>query len=154
PGRDDELTFRFGQDAGVTVMSSLAFVSWPVGEINRTVWLVERLGERTSKLTHANTLALGAMRLSLLALMRGDRRRARTNVSELVRIVREHDLPMFRAYCEFLEGWATADSGSLADGLKVMRRGVRNLREQNVLVYDGIIKTVLAGAEALAGDLD
>jgi predicted ATPase len=153
PGRDDELAFRFGNDAGVAAMSGLAFVSWPVGEIDRAVWLVDRLNERIANLTHVNTLALGAMRAALLALMRADRRRARTNASELVRIVREHDLPMFRAFCEFLEGWATADAGSLADGLEIMRRGVRSLREQNVLLFDGLFKIALAEAEFRAGDI-
>jgi hypothetical protein len=35
------------------------------------------------------------------ALMLGDRSRARTSVSELTRIVREHDLPLFRAFESF-----------------------------------------------------
>ena len=35
-----------------------------------------------------------------------------------------------------------------------MRRGVEILREQNVLVFDGLFKIALAEAEARAGDPD
>ncbi|HZZ26027.1 MAG TPA: hypothetical protein VFE60_27295 [Roseiarcus sp.] len=90
----------------------------------------------------------------MFALMRRDYMRARTSISELTRIVREHDLPLFRAFDEFLEGWATADAGSPADGLDGMRRGVDSLRAQNILFFDGLVKIALAKTEAEAGDLD
>ena len=35
-----------------------------------------------------------------------------------------------------------------------MRRGVELLREQNVLMFDGLLKIALAEAEARAGDPD
>jgi predicted ATPase len=154
PGRDDELAFRFGMDPGVPPMAYLAFVQWSVGEIDRALPLVEQMRKRLSGLTHANTRALGAMHASMFELMRGDRSRACTNALELARVVREYDLRLFRAFGEFLEGWVTADSGALADGLESMRRGAENLREQNALVFDGLIKITLSEAEARAGDLE
>ena len=86
--------------------------------------------------------------------MRGDRSRARANALELARIVHDYDLRLFRAFGEFLEGWATADGGALSDGLEGMRRGAESLREQNSLVFDGLIKIALSEAEARAGDLE
>jgi predicted ATPase len=154
PGRDDDLAFRFGIDPSVPTMVHLAFVLWSLGEIDQAVYLVERMNTRIADLTHANTLALGAMHASVFELMRGDGSRARTNAHELVRIVREHDLRLFRAFGEFLEGWATADGGALSDGLEGMRRGAESLREQNSLVFDGLIKIALSEAEAGAGDLE
>jgi predicted ATPase len=155
PGRDDDLAFRFGVDRGVAPMSFLAFVLWSLGELDQAVSLVERMNARMADLTHANTLALGAMHASMFELMRGDRSRARTNAIELVRIVIEHeDLHLFRAFGEFLEGWVTADSGALAEGLENMRRGAESLREQNVLVFDGLIKIALSETETRAGDLE
>jgi predicted ATPase len=59
---------------------------------------------------------------------------------------------LFRAFDEFLEGWATADAGSPADGLDGMRRGVDSLRAQNILIFDGLVKVALAKTEAEAGD--
>jgi predicted ATPase len=110
--------------------------------------------ERIDSLSHANTLALGTMHASMFALMRGDHSRLRTCALELVRIVREHDLRLFRAFGEFLEGWAAADVGALTDGLEGMRRGVESLRKQNALVFDGLIKIALSEGEARAGDLE
>jgi predicted ATPase len=61
---------------------------------------------------------------------------------------------MFRAFGVFLEGFATAASGEIGRGLSDMRRGVELLREQNVLWFEGLLKIVLAGAEAQASDPD
>ena len=128
PGRDDDLAFRFGQDTGVVAMTLLALALWPLGEVDRAISLIDRMQTRMADLTHVGTLALGRMQAAMFELMRGDHTRARTNVSELARIVREDDLALFRAFGEFLGGWATADAGSSADELDGMRRGVDNLR--------------------------
>ena len=154
PGRDDELAFRFGMDPGVPAMAYLAFVLWSLGEIDHALPLVERMRERVSGLTHANIRALRAMHASMFELMCGDGSRARSSALELARIVGEYDLRLFRAFGEFLEGWVTADSGAVADGLEAMRRGAESLREQNALVFDGLIKIALSEAEARAGDLE
>ena len=152
PGRDDNLAVRFPPDPGVASMIYLAFASWALGEAGRAVSFVKRMEARMAEFSHAPTLALGRVLEAFFSLMRGDRPRARTSVSELALIVRDHDLPVFRAFGEFLVGWATIDGGALADGLEAMRRGAESLRRQNVVVYDGLVKIALAEAEARAGD--
>ena len=154
PGRDDDLAFRFGQDPGVAAMAYLAIASWPLGEVDRAISLIDRMQTRMADLTHVGTLAFGRMHAALFELMRGDHARAAPNAFELARLAREHDLPMWRAFGVFLEGWATAASGALGGGLEDMRRGVELLREQNVLMFDGLLKIALAEAEARAGDPD
>ena len=84
--------------------------------------------------------------------MRGDAARAAPNAFELARLAREHDLPLWRAFGVSLEGWASAASGAVGSGLEGMRRGAALLREQNVLIFDGLLKIALAEAEARAGD--
>ena len=152
PGRDDDLAVRFPPDPGVGSMIYLAFASWALGEAGRAVSFVERMTTRIAGLSHAPTLALGAALAAFFALMRRDRPCARTSVSELAGIVRDHDLPLFHAFGEFLDGWATADGGALADEIEAMRRGAESLRRQNAVVFDGLIKIALAEAEARAGD--
>ena len=153
-GRDDDLAYRFGMDPGVPAMAYLGLTLWSLGEIDRAVSLVECARERAKGLTHAHTLALGTMHAAMFELMRRDRLRARTDVSNLARILRKHDLRLFRAFSEFLEGWATADSGALAEGLEGMRHGVESLREQNTVLFDELIKIALAEAEAGADGAD
>ena len=154
PGRDDDLAFRFGQDPGVAAMACLAFASWPLGEVDRAISLIDRMQTRIAGLTHVGTLAFGRLYAAIFELMRGDHARAAPNAFELARIAREHDLHMYRAFGVFLEGWATAAIGAPGGGLEGMRRGVDLLREQNVLFFDGLLKIALAEAEARAGDPD
>ena len=152
PGRDDDLAVRFPPDPGAAAMIYLAFASWALGEFGQAASLIGRMRTRVEGLSHATTLAHATALTAFFALMRGDRSQAGTSVSELAQIVRDHELPLFRAIGEFLVGWADAEGGSLAEGLAAMRRGVENLREQNAVVFDGIIKIALAEAEARAGD--
>ena len=154
PGRDDDLAFRFGPDPGVAAMAYLAFASWPLGEVDRAISLIDRMQTRIADLTHVGTLALGRMLAALFELMRGDHACAAPNAFELARLAREHELPMWRAFGLFLGGWAIAANGAIASGLEDMRRGVELLREQNVLLFDGLLKIALAEAETKAGSSD
>ncbi len=154
PGRDDDLAFRFGQDAGVAAMLYLAFVLWPLGELARARSLIEGAHTRIASVTHIGTRALGKTQVAHLELMRGDLSRAAPNAHELAGLAREHDLPLWRAWGVFLEGVAKAQSGEPGGGLADMRRGAELLREQNFLLLDGLSKIALAEAEARAGDVD
>ena len=53
PGRDDDLAFRFGHDAGVARWFSLAATSWPLGEVDRAISLIDRCrrGSRASPMS-------------------------------------------------------------------------------------------------------
>ena len=150
PGRDDDVTYRLGVDAGVAAMALLAFAAWPLGEVDRAISLIDRMTARAATLANANTRAFGAAFVCLFELLRGGISRAAPNAVELGRIAREHDLPMWRAFALFFERPTTGESGALED----MRRGVELLREQNVLLFDGLLKIALAEAEARAGDPD
>jgi predicted ATPase len=132
-------------------MLYLALTLWPLGDIGRAVALVREAEARSAVLTHVGTRAFMKSQATMFELMRGDLSRAALNAIELARLAREHDLPMWRANAVFLEGLASAQSGS-AGGLEDMRRGIALLREHNVLIFDGLIKTALAEAEAHAGD--
>ena len=152
PGRDDDLAFRFGADPGTAVMACLAITSWPLGEVDRALSLIDRTQTRMAGLIHVGTLASGRMQAALFELMRGDQAHVAPNAFELARLAREHELTMYGAFGAFLEGWATAAGGASGGGLEEMRRGVEQLREQNIVFADGLLKIALAEAEARAGD--
>ncbi len=154
PGRDDDLAFRFGQDAGVAAMCYLAIASWPLGNVRRAVSLVDSAHERLASVAHIGTHPYAKLHAAMFELMRGDRARAAQNGSETARLAREHDLPLWRAYGAFFEGLATAELGALGEGLGDMRRGVESLRQQGLLNFDGLYKIALADAETRAGDRD
>ena len=152
PGRDDDLAFRFGQDAGVAAMCYLAIASWPLGNVGRAVSLVNGAHERLASVAHIGTRPYAKLHAAMFELMRGRRARAAENGSETARLAREHDLPLWRAYGAFFEGLATAELGALGEGLSDMRRGVESLRQQDLLNFDGLYKIALADAETRAGD--
>ena len=147
------MAFRFGQDQGVSAMAFFALVLWPLGEIDRAASLLLRMLARMASLTHGNTIALGHMFAAQSALMRGGPMRGDTNSLELARIASAHDLPQFRAFGMFFDGWARIES-DLLGGLDGMRRGVDSLHAQNIQIFDGLVKIALAKTEAEAGDPD
>ena len=154
PGRDDDLAFRFGLDPGVAAMGFLANVSWTLGEVDHAFSFNDRLHARMACVSHIGSRSWGTMAAALFELMRGDHARAAPKAFELARLAREHELIMYGAFGVFLEGWATTARSAPRDGLEDMRRGVELLREQNVLIFDGLLKIALAEAEARAGDPD
>ena len=152
PGRDDDQAFHFGLDGGVAALANLAISTWALGDFERVASLVVRTRARIGEVTHVNTRAWGGMILCMFDLMRHDRMHAVQNAFELARLQREHELVMFRGFAVFLESWARATGDASGAGLENMRRGVEVLREQNVLLFDGLLKIALAEAEARAGD--
>jgi class 3 adenylate cyclase/tetratricopeptide (TPR) repeat protein len=154
PGRDNDLAFRFGVDPGVAAISFLAFALWPLGEVGRAKSLIDLMQTRIADLTYVSTVSFGRSHAALFELMRCDQARGAPNAFELARLARDHELPMWRAFGVFLEGWVIAASGAPGGGLAGMRRTVDELREQNVLLFDGLLKIALAEAEARAGDAD
>jgi predicted ATPase len=154
PGRDDDLAFRFGQDTGASAMVNLAVALWPLGQVDRAIWLIDRMRARIAALTHVGTLSFAIAYAASIEVMRGDHKRAAPHIFEIARLAREHDLPMIRAFAVFLQGWAASCSGAPADGIQDMRQSVDLLREQNVVWHDGMLKIALAEAEARAGAPD
>ena len=129
-------------------------LSWPLGNVDRAISLIDLMHTWIARLTYVGTLAVGRKHAALFELMRGEHARVAPNVFELVRLAREHDLPMQGAFGVFLEGFAAAASGAPADRLADMRRGVELMREQKVLYWDGLLKIALVEAEARVGDFD
>jgi predicted ATPase len=154
PERDDDLAFRFGQDAGVAAMLSLALTLWPQGEVERARSLIESAQTRSASVTHIGTHAYERAQAGWFELIRGDSSRAAVNGVELARLARGHDLLFWRAVGVFSEGLPSVESGALGGGLEDMRRGAELMREQNGLMFDGLYKIGLAEAEARGGVID
>ena len=109
PGRDDDLAFRFGQDAGVAAMLYLGdCVVAARRSRSRDFPRRPRAGADRGPSPMSARSRSEDMHAAMFELMRGDRARAAPNAFELARLAREHDLPMWRAFGVFLEGWATA----------------------------------------------
>ena len=153
PGRDDDLAFRFGLDAGVAAMACLALALWPLGEIDLAASLIQQMLARMASLNHVTTLAIGNSYAVQFAMLCGDRKRGKANASEFARLAHEHNLSQLRIIAMFFEGWAKAENG-IFGGLEDMRRSAELLREQKVLFLDELVKIALAETEARMADPD
>ena len=71
PGRDDDLAFRFGQDASVAAMAFLASVLWPLGEVDRACQLVEEMVGRATQRGQVATIVWGRCMSAQFELMLG-----------------------------------------------------------------------------------
>jgi hypothetical protein len=143
PGRDDDLAFQFGHDAGVGHMANAAIYLWMVGEVGRGVDLMNQAEARTSSLANAASRALGNLLAAMFNLIRCDRARAAANGARLAQLAQEHDLEMWRAFAVFFD-WG-ADPHGAARPLDKMRRGLELLRGQGVRLYDGLMKSSSGG---------
>ena len=104
PGATTIWPFASDTDVGVAAMLFLAFVLWPLGDIGRAVSLVGDAEARIAGLAHVGTRAYGKMHAALFELMRGDFSRAASNGVELVRLAREHELPLVASVGVVLRG--------------------------------------------------
>ena len=145
-------------EPGTAAMVYLAFASW-LSRRSRSGRVHSSTACRSgiTDLTHVGTLAFATGYAAFFQLMRGDRRgraapKARSNLPDLACACKSY--PCFARFGVFFEGWAASASGKIGDGLEDMRGGIEQLRVQNVLLFDGLLKIALAEAEAASGDLD
>ena len=151
PGRDDDLAYRFGQDAGVAAMVHLAIALWQLGEVERAVSLVGGAEARIVSLTHIGTHVYAKFHSAILQAMRGDVYKAASSAFEFVRVVRAHDLRYWLPHSEFFEGWVKSAGGAPGDGLDDMRRGIELMDRPN---FDAVFRVGLAEFEARAGQFE
>ena len=155
PGRDDDLAFRFGQDAGVAAMFYLAIVLWPLGDVERAISLVDNAADADRE-HHAcrHARAWGNAR----GLVRIDARRPRARRAERIRTrpprARARAALVARVRACFSRAWRRLKAARPASGLEDMRRGAELLARTELLTFDGLLKIALAEAEARAGDPD
>ena len=148
PNRDRDLAFSFGHDPEVAAMAYLSLILWPLGEVDRARRLIADMMRRTTEITHVGTICFANMHAGYLEMMRGDPIQTDPFANALARLAGDHDLKMWTAFGAFLEGWTAWQAGARDAGLAGMRDGVSQLAEQGVVVFDGLIKTRLAQAEA------
>ena len=148
PNPDSDLAFSFGHDPRVAAMAYLSLTLWPLGEVDRARLLVGDMMRRTMEITHVGTICFANMHAGYLEMMRGDPIQTDPFANALARLARDHDLEMWTAFGVFLGGWTAWQAGVRDAGLAGMRDGVSQLAGQGVMVLDGLIKTMLARAEA------
>jgi class 3 adenylate cyclase/predicted ATPase len=152
--RDRDLAYRFGRDTGVSAMVFMALALWPLGETDHAHRIGEEGLARAVASGHALTMVYGLFQYALLHVVRRDATTTASLAETVVRLAREHGMPLYSAYGQFLEPWARWHLGDREGGLDAMRRGIAACHDMDNLVFTTLFETVLAEAEAEAGEIE
>jgi predicted ATPase len=147
PERDCHSSARFGYDPRVVAMFYLAFALWPLGDVERAVGLTENAVGLALQSQHVPTISIAHLYRSVLAAMRRKSREAAPHMEPLLRLAREHELPLFLAWGTFLRGWVRSCAGD-REGEAEMRRGLALAREIDSRLFEPLCETLLAEVEA------
>jgi class 3 adenylate cyclase/predicted ATPase len=145
--RDRHLAPRFGFDIGVMAMANLALALWPLGDVDRATHLLAQAVGLALKTSHMPTVILAHNYNCQLASIRREPDQARPHANAILRLGREHSLPLWLAVGTYYVGWARWWDGD-RDGEAGMRIGLALLHNLDVHVLDPSIATSLAEVEA------
>jgi predicted ATPase len=152
PARDGDLAFRFGQDPGVGALAYQSLTLWPLGQVDAAIQSIEAVKKRVAGLSHIGTIAYAKMHAAVFELMRSEYVEAAPHARSLAELAREHDLKLWRLMGVFFEGWNAWRGSDPVGGRSEMRRGLASLREEKVVIFDGLLRCASARAEAEGGD--
>jgi predicted ATPase len=150
--RTPALDFWGHQD--VASMAHLAWVLWPLGEIDRAGRFAEEAIVLAQRCGHVPTLAYAHGVTSNLEVMRRDARRVMTHGRAVVDLTREHGLPYWLAHGTIHVGWALWHSGDREAGEAGMREGMVLLRERAAQVFPFPYRILQAEVEAEVGRVE
>jgi class 3 adenylate cyclase/predicted ATPase len=154
PERDRDLTYRLGRDVGVSAMVFMASTLWPLGETDEARRIGEEMLARAVASGHTLTTVYGHFQYALLHVARRDAAATAPLAEAVVELAREHGMPLYTAYGEFLQPWARWHLGDREGGLAAMRRGIATCHDMGNVVYTTLFETALAEAEGEAGEID
>jgi class 3 adenylate cyclase/tetratricopeptide (TPR) repeat protein len=148
--RDHRLAPRFVFEDRVVTTGWLAVVVWALGEVDQGIHLLDSALSLARQSGHLPTIAwVHAYRCRFAGICRKPGL-ARLHAEEVLRLAREHGLPMRLADASFYRGWARWCAGD-GDGEAAMREGLALWDEMHYRLFGPLTGTLLAECEAEAG---
>jgi hypothetical protein len=135
-------------------MVFMALTLWPLGETDHARRIGKDALARAVASGHVFTMVYGHFQYGLLHVARRDAATTAPLAETVARLAREHSMPLYSAYGEFLQPWARWHLGDREGGLDAMRRGIAACHDMGNLVYTTLLETALAEAEAEAGEIE
>ena len=121
-------------------MLYLALTLWPLGDIGRAVSLVGDAEARIAGLPHIGTRAYGKCHAAMFELMRGDLSRAASNAAELAQTYARARSALVAGARGLFRGLGEGSERRPAAGSRTCVAALELLREQNVLIFDGLVR--------------
>jgi hypothetical protein len=98
-------------------MVFMALSLWPLGETERARQIGKEMLARAVASGHMLTRVFGHFQYALLHVLRRDAAATAPLAEAVVKLAREHDMPLYRAYGEFLQPWSRWHLGDREGGL-------------------------------------
>jgi class 3 adenylate cyclase/predicted ATPase len=153
PERDQHLASRFGYDPGVQAMVWLASALWPAGDVDRAANLMETGLNLARQKGHSPTISTALYTACNFAIIRRKADEVARHAEPLMRLAREHGLPLWLARSKFYLGWARWCAGE-RDREEEMREAFAQLRDMDVRLFEPLLGSVLAEVEAQTGRIE
>jgi class 3 adenylate cyclase/predicted ATPase len=150
---DRQLASRFGFYPGIHAMFYLAWVLWPLGEVNRATQIAKEALSLARQSGHIPTLAMAHDYVCMLAAIRRKPSEMMPHARAVVGLAHEHGLPLWQAHGSVFLGWSRWCAGDHG-GEDGMREGLRLLQEVKTRHWQSFYRTLLAEAEVEAGRPD
>jgi len=143
-----------GVDPHVTSRSILGIVLFCLGFPDQALAQSSAATAEARRLAHPSSLAgswaAGAILLSLI----GDSAALDERVDRLVEVATEQGFPHYRAEGAIYRGWGKVKSGSIAEGLLLLRSGASAYRATGAVLWVPYYIALLAGAWDIAGQIE
>ena len=154
PQLHSDPAFRFAQDIGVSIAAYLALVLWVLGEVDQARAVADQGMTRAMRTGHVGTIGYAHFHFAVFEMLRRSISASAAHIEALVNVSRTHEMEMWTAYGKFLAPWSRRGADGTDAVLAEMRDGLAALREQSLSNYAPFLTTVLAEAEAQAGEAE
>jgi predicted ATPase/class 3 adenylate cyclase len=144
--------YRLGHNPGVACLTTSAFVLWLLGHPDRALQRANEAVAVATELEHPPSLAYGLYHAGYLHLWRREAELARDRADRLLRLVDDHDFPIWRALGTCLGGAADTAMGQVETGLAKVRQGIDRYQGLKAPpVFWPMLRSLEAGAYGRAG---
>lgn len=147
----DEIEARFAYRADIVAKCCLAFVLWPMGEMERAVSLMEDALTSASRKGHVPTIAITYTYALVFDALRRKLDRTAILAERLISMSRELELPLFLAAGMIYLGWSRWSAGEHA-ARPLLEEGLAKARDIGFRSYGPHNQTLLAELEASVGE--
>lgn len=128
PARHGDHAFQYNEDTAVFCLDNLAWTLWHLGLPEEAVAANDRALARARELDHPFTLAHALSFRAVLFQFRRDPEAALPAADEVIAASEEHGFPHRLAMGLSVRGWALAERGSGAEGIRLMEEGLARWR--------------------------
>jgi predicted ATPase len=150
--RDLSLASSFAYDQGVLAKFYLGMTHYALGKVDRGVGLIEESLRLALQGGHVPTVALARHYMVVFAAVRRNLDSAAPHAQALLDLGVTHGLPSWHGFAKFTLAWAERRGNPQA--LEEMRAALATQRDMDFRVEQPLFGTLLAEAEAAAGELD